>query len=106
MQMKFSKLYRVKESKLSLLKEWFEILSGERKDEAIATFQYENVSREIFVLFQGHEGDYYIVGLNEVNGEYKKGDPDVKINEEHTQILKECLEPISDRGDVLLDLGK
>jgi hypothetical protein len=103
--MKFSKLFKVKEGKLDTLREWFEVLSGDRKEETIATFEYENVSREVFVLFQGQEGDHYVIGLNEVTGEHKKGDPEVKINQEHTKILKECLEPVSERGEILLDLG-
>jgi hypothetical protein len=103
--MKFSKLFKVKEGKLDTLREWFEVLSGDRKEETIATFEYENVSREVFVLFQGQEGDHYVIGLNEVTGEHKKGDPEVKIYQEHTKILKECLEPVSERGEILLDLG-
>ena len=103
--MRFSKIFKVKEGKLGELKQWFEILSGERKEEAIATFEYENVSREVFTLFQGEDGFHYVVGLNEVIGEHKKGDPEVKINQEHTKILKDCLEPISDNGEVLLDLS-
>jgi hypothetical protein len=103
--MRFSKLFKVREGKLDTLKNWFEVLSGDRKDEAVATFEYENVSREVFVLFQEQEGDHYVIGLNEVTGEHKKGDPEVKINQEHTKILKECLEPVSERGEILLDLG-
>lgn len=86
------------------IKSWFKVLSGDRKEEAIATFEYENVSREVFVLFSGHNGNSYVVGLNETTGEHRGGDPDVKINQEHTKILKECLEPVSDNGSVLLDL--
>jgi hypothetical protein len=103
--MRFSKIFKVKEGKLDDLKQWFGVLSGERKEEAIATFEYENVSREVFALFQDEDGFHYVVGLNEVVGEPKKGDPEVKINQEHTKILKDCLEPISDNGKVLLDLS-
>jgi hypothetical protein len=103
--MRFSKIFKVKEGKLGELKQWFDVLSGERKEEAIATFEHENVSREVFTLFQGKDGFYYVIGLNEVTGEHRKGDTEVKINQEHTKIFKNCLEPISDNGEVLLDLS-
>lgn len=103
--MHFSKLFKVKEGKLETLKNWFEVLSGERREEAIETFEYENVSREVFVLFNGNDGQNYVIGLNEVTGEHRKGDPEVKINQEHTKILKECLEPVTENGRVLLDLS-
>jgi hypothetical protein len=102
--MHFSKILRVKEGKLDIIKQWFKVLDGERREEAIATFVYENVEREVFVLFKGNDGEHYVVGLNEVNGEHKKGDPSVQINQEHNSIRQECLEPISGNGEVLLDL--
>jgi hypothetical protein len=40
--MQFSKILRVKAGKLDTLKEWFKVLSNERKEEAVATFDYEN----------------------------------------------------------------
>ncbi|MBP6881482.1 MAG: hypothetical protein KBC35_02545 [Candidatus Pacebacteria bacterium] len=103
--MHFSKIFRVREGKLDTLKQWFAVLSGERKEEAIATFAYENVTRETFVLFKGNDGEYYVIGFNEVNGEHKKGDPEVKINQEHSKVRQECLEPISENGELLLDLS-
>jgi len=103
--MHFSKIFRVKEGKLEILKNWFEVLGGERKDEAIATFDYENVQREIFVLFIGYDKCHYVIGMNEISGEHRKGDPEVKINQEHSKILEECLEPISENGHALLDLS-
>jgi len=103
--MHFSKLFRVKEGKVDILKQWFAVLSKERKEEAISTFKYENVEREVFVLFKGDEGEYYVIGLNEHSGLRKTGDPTVKINQEHTRILVECLEKISDNGEMLLDLS-
>ena len=103
--MHFSKIFRVREGKLDTLKQWFEVLSGERKDEAVATFAYENVSREVFVIFKGYDGTNYVVGLNEVTGEHRKGDPAVKINQEHRAIMEECLERISENGEILLDLS-
>ena len=103
--MHFSKLFKVKEGKLETLTNWFEMLSGVRKEEAIATFEYENVSREVFVVFRGHDGCHYVIGLNEVTGKRRKGDPKVKINQEHRKIIEECLEPISENGYVVLDLS-
>lgn len=103
--MHFSKIFKVKEGKLDTLQQWFGVLSNERREEAIVTFDYENVSREVLVLFKGNDGNDYVIGLNEVTGEQRKGDPKVKINQEHAKILKECLEPISENGKVLLDLS-
>ncbi len=102
--MNFSRLLKVKEGKLETLKEWFEVLGGERKREAIGTFEYENVSRELFVLFSAEDGNHYVIGMNEVTGEHKKGDPAVQINQEHRKVMEECLERVSERGEVLLDL--
>lgn len=102
--MHFSKIFRVREGKLDTLKEWFDVLSNERKEEAIATFAYENVTRETFALFKGNNGQHYVIGLNEVSGQHRKGDSEVKINQEHTKVRQECLEPISENGEILLDL--
>lgn len=103
--MHFSKIFKVKDGKLNILKQWFDVLSNERREEAISTFEYENVEREVFVMFKGIDGDDYVIGLNEVNGELKKGDPSVQINQEHRKIMEECLESISENGEVLLDLS-
>ena len=103
--MHFSKIFRVKEGKLDMLKQWFETLGGERREEAIATFAYEHVTREVFVLFKGHDEKFYVIGFNEVNGDYRKGNPEVKINQEHRNVLESCLERISENGEVLLDLS-
>lgn len=102
--MHFSKIFRVKAGKLETLKEWFAVLSTERKDEAVATFAYENVTREVFVSFKGNDGEHYVIGCNEVSGVRKQGDPEVKINQEHNRVKRDCLEPISENGELLLDL--
>lgn len=80
------------------------VLGGDRREEALATFEYENVRREVFVLFKGYNDENYVIGYNEVNGEPQSGDGAVKINQEHSRVREECLEPISERGEVLLDL--
>lgn len=102
--MHFSKIFRVKERKLDELKSWFNVLSDERKDEAIATFEYENVEKEVFVLFKGNDGENYVIGFNQVNGDYRKGDPKVKINQEHREVMERCLEKTTSDGEILLDL--
>jgi hypothetical protein len=56
-------------------------------------------------LFKGYGGEHYVIGFNEVNGEHKNGDPNVQINQEHNKVRQECLEPISDNGEILLDLN-
>jgi hypothetical protein len=103
--MRFSKIFRVKEGKLDVLKQWFLVLSSERKEEALATFAYENITREVFVLFKGYDNHHYVIAFNEGSGEYKAGDPTVKINQEHAKVREECLEKISENGEVLLDLS-
>lgn len=102
--MYFSKLFKVKEGKLERVREWMETINTSRREEAIATFEYENVTREIVTLFEGLDGSYYLVGLNEVIEPYRTGDPSIKINQEHVEFKKECLEPISKKGEVLSDL--
>ena len=79
-------------------------MNGDRREEALATFEYENVTREVFVLFKGQNGENYVIGYNEVNGEPQSGDVAVKINQEHRRVREECLESISERGEILLDL--
>ena len=80
------------------------VLGGDRREEALATCEYENVKREVFVLFKGHSDENYVIGYNEVNGEPQSADGAVKINQEHSRVREECLEPVSERGEVLLDL--
>lgn len=104
--MYFGRLCRVKEGKLEKVREWFATLSTARHDEAIATFAYEGVTREVFVLFKGLDGNYYVLGCNETEGGNppRPGNQTVPINQEHAAMKKECLEPISERGEVLTDL--
>lgn len=99
-----SRIFRIKEGKLDTFKDWMVQLSGPRKEEAIATFAHENVTREMFVLFRGDDGHHYVIGMNEAS-DLRPGDPNVPINQEHNAIKKECLEAISEKGEVLLDLS-
>ncbi len=102
--MHFSKLYKIKEGKISTLKKWFSVLENQRVDEAIATFASENITRETFVLFSLGKNKYFLLGLNEANGNPKKSDPELVINKEHQKILSECLEPVSEKGEIILDI--
>ena len=102
--MHFSKIFKVKEGKLEKVKEWFNILNTIRREEALSTFSYEGITREIFVLFEGKDGNHYVIGLNEAEGEPKRGDPDVTINIEHNALKQECLESITNNGKIILDL--
>ena len=100
----FSRIFKIKAGKLDAFKKWMNELSTVRKEEAIATFAYEHVTREIFALFKGTDGTHYAIGMNEASENYRPGDPNVPINQTHDAIKKECLEPITERGEVLLDL--
>jgi len=104
--MQFSRLFKVKTGKLGVLKNWLTILNSERKAEALATFAYENISRETFIIFAGNDGEDYVIGFNEVDEgkEKKSGDKNIKINQEHLKIFEDCLEPISKAGEIVLDL--
>lgn len=101
---KFSKLFEVKVGKVQVLKDWLVTLGAVRKKEALATFAYENITREVFVLFKGDDRKCYVAAFNEMSGIHRKEDPTVQINKEHKRIREECLEPISSPGEVLLDL--
>lgn len=102
--MYFGRLYKIKDGKLEKIRDWFNKLNTDLRDEAIATFSHEGVQREVFALFKGSNKEYYVVGLNEASGIPKQGDPSVQINQEHAAIKLECLEAISDKGEILLDL--
>ena len=102
--MYFSRIWRVKEGKVEKFRDWMKLLSTSRQEEAIATFAYEHVTREVFVEFAGDDGRTYVIGLNEATEPPRHGDPNVPINQEHRAIKEECLEPITKAGEVLLDL--
>ncbi len=101
----FSRIFKIKEGKVETFKHWMNEISTTRRDEAIATFEYENVTREVFALFKRDE-EYYVVAFNEGGDVLGPSDPNVPINQEHTRIKKECLETFSDRGEILMDLSK
>lgn len=68
------------------------------------------MTREVFALFKGNDGNYYAIGLNEVEDGPNapatpgKSDPTVLINQEHNAMKKECFEGFSEGGEVVVDL--
>ena len=102
--MYLSRIFKVREGKLDKITEWFTLLRTTRSKEAVATFECEGVSREVWALFKGIDGNHYVIGLNEAEGIPQKGDLSIQINQEHRAMKEECLEPISDPGKVLMDL--
>lgn len=103
--MYFGRILKVKPEKLDKVKTWFNEMNTTRREEALSTFSFEGITREVFSLFKGIDDQYYVVGLNEASGIPKKGDPSVLINQEHSAIMIECLEPFSEKGEILLDLS-
>ncbi len=107
--MHFSKIFKVREGKLEKWKGWMRELDTTRRKEALETFEFENITRETFVLFKGINGEHYVLGLNETKDPSQilgPSDKNIPINFEHTAIKKECLEPISEPGEIFLDLNK
>ena len=103
--MYFSRLFKIKEGKLGTFTSWMDEIMESRKDETLSTFAYERITREMFVLFKGNDGADYVIGLNEAPAEPGESDPSVEINQLHLKIKRECLEPISMHGEILLDLS-
>lgn len=103
--MYFGKILKVKPEKLDKVRKWFSEMGTLRKEEALATFSFEGVTREVFTLFKGIDGEYYVIGLNEANSTPQKGDPSVLLNQEHRAIMAECFDPITEKGEILLDLS-
>jgi hypothetical protein len=102
----FSMLWKIKAGKLDVFRDWMNQLKDVRREEALATFGHESITREVFVLFSDSEGNHYVLGFNEASISPKSPDLSIPINVEHKKIKEECLEPITDPGEVLLDLSK
>ncbi len=102
----FSKIFKVKEGKLEILRNWLTELNTTRREEAKATFPYEHVTREVFTLFEGVEC-WYVIAFNESEDSEVPGksDPSIPINQQHNAIKKECLEPFSQNGEVVMDIS-
>ncbi len=88
-------LFKVKKGKLNQWKQWCNLLMAERKQEALESFKYENVESELCYTFRVGNTDY-VLGEISFNGEYKKSNMDLKINQDHHKNKKECLEYISE----------
>lgn len=91
------KLFKVKPDKLEKLKAWSEKLQA-RKEEVLATLEYENVSTETLVTFAVAE-EWFCMGMQELSGEHRKADMTVELNKEHFAVLEDCLEGY--KGSVL-----
>lgn len=68
------------------------------------TLQEEGAKSEIYVLFEGKDGKYYVAGFNESKSGVKRGNPKLPINNEHNQIKEDCLKIVSEPGQILLEL--
>lgn len=83
---------KIRDGKLEKLKEWGRVISGERLGEVIDSLKQENVSREMAYIVKLTDG-YYFVGHMESSRDIKKANVNLKINIDHSEILRDCLEP-------------
>ncbi|MEK7552246.1 MAG: DUF6176 family protein [Patescibacteria group bacterium] len=89
--MKYS-LFKVKEGKLQVWKDWCKLLSTEFKDEALKTIKEENLLLEGCLVFPVGK-DFYVVGYTLENaGGVKPTNLDNNLNKKHLEKRKECLE--------------
>lgn len=84
------RLFRIKADKLQKFLDWGEVLQNSK--EAIETLKEENIKFEGFYYFHLNN-EYYTIGVSDNPNPKpaKKRD----INQKHTEILKDCLEPIT-----------
>jgi hypothetical protein len=94
-----AKLFKVKEGKLELWREWCAFLN-QHTEEVLETLGQERVSRESCLLFLLND-TYYVVGMSEWFATPVKSD-DRELNVKHRAMLTECLEPV-DRCETLYD---
>ncbi len=102
--MYISNIYKIKDGKLDQVKSWCMTLNGERRIEALINYAYEDISREMLVIFKGKDKNYYAIDLNETKARSQDRDQDVPINKDQTALKKECFEAISEKGEVLVDI--
>lgn len=86
-----TKLFKVKEGKLKVLKEWFNTLSTTFHKEAIESLREEKVTYEATYFFQVGN-DWYLLAMTE--GELLPS-TDSLLNRKHRELMKECVEPVS-----------
>jgi hypothetical protein len=83
-------LFKIKEGKIDIWKEWCNELNTSLRNDAIATLKEEGNVQEVFVVFELN-GDFYTIGLAE--GQNLPA-TNKEINIKHKAISKECLEKI------------
>lgn len=91
-------LFKIKEGKLNVWKDWCKLLSTEFKDEALKTLKEENLLLEGCLVFPVDK-EFYVVGYTlENNGGVKPTNLTNDLNRKHLEKRKECLELVS-RGE-------
>lgn len=83
-------LFKIKEGKLEIWKNWCHELNTSLRVEATETIKEEGNVQEVFVLFELNN-EWYTIGLGE--GENLPAS-DKEINKKHRATAKECLKKI------------
>jgi hypothetical protein len=81
-------VYKIKEGKLGIWKDWCHEVSTTLRKEAIATLGEEKSTQEVFLIFK-LDGQWYTLGAGE--GECLSSNKEKEINIKHDQMKKECL---------------
>lgn len=79
-----------------MLKAWALELKH-REPEVLKTLEYENVAYETMVLFRTEDhpgGQWFVMGMQIIDGEHRKADMSVELNQKHFEVLRQCLEPV------------
>jgi hypothetical protein len=84
-------LLKIKENKKDQWKHWCNLLMTTRKKEALESLKKENVLSEECYFLKINDVDY-LLGVVTYEGELKKADMSMPINQEHDKQKKECLE--------------
>lgn len=86
------KLYKIKD--LPIWQAWCDKLGNELKAEALETIKEEGLLFEIFINLEVN-GMWYALGIS-----YPEGQPatERKINNQHKEIKKQCLEPLETKS--------
>lgn len=84
-------IHEIKKEEIDSLKKWGDLLSGRRRDEALATLRNEGVQEEILATFE-LEGKHYLFGLELRNQNHWNADlAKFPINREHQQIMARAI---------------
>ena len=92
-------LMRVREGKLAMWKAWCTELAGSLREEATVTLAEEKVLEEMCLLFTLN-GESYVIGFADSEGETLPANMTREINQKHKAMKQECLEYVSD-GETL-----